>query len=428
VKTDFDAVVIGGGPVGATTAALLALQSGLAPERVALLAPELHAAALTSGTAGAADTTEVVDHTVPPELRVSALSRASERILHQAGAWNRMDLQRLCPYERMRVWHESAPADGPEVLVFDAAELAEANLGYIAENRAVSAAALASFRATGGTVVGDTLLGGTWLGEAARPECIELTTPRGSISTRLVVGADGARSRVREWLGVEISAHDYGQSAVVATVATERAHQGTAWQRFLGTGPLALLPLFDGSCSIVWSIEAPLARELMGLSADEFALRLDDACDRVLGRTRLLSERLAVPLQRATARRLYGRRAALLGDAAHVIHPLAGQGVNLGLLDAAALVEAVAVGISAGEDPGAGRLLRRYEQARYTQDALMSFGMSALGELFARGPGPRGWIAARLLGLAGISLGSRRWFARRALGLVGELPRLARAA
>jgi len=365
---------------------------------------------------------------VPPELRVSALSRASERILHQAGAWNRMDLQRLCPYERMRVWHESAPADGPEVLVFDAAELAEANLGYIAENRAVSAAALASFRATGGTVVGDTLLGGTWLGEAARPECIELTTPRGSISTRLVVGADGARSRVREWLGVEISAHDYGQSAVVATVATERAHQGTAWQRFLGTGPLALLPLFDGSCSIVWSIEAPLARELMGLSADEFALRLDDACDRVLGRTRLLSERLAVPLQRATARRLYGRRAALLGDAAHVIHPLAGQGVNLGLLDAAALVEAVAVGISAGEDPGAGRLLRRYEQARYTQDALMSFGMSALGELFARGPGPRGWIAARLLGLAGISLGSRRWFARRALGLVGELPRLARAA
>jgi 2-polyprenyl-6-methoxyphenol hydroxylase-like FAD-dependent oxidoreductase len=148
----------------------------------------------------------------------------------------------------------------------------------------------------------------------------------------------------------------------------------------------------------------------------------------LLGGTRLASERLAVPLRRATAQGLAGPRAVLVGDAAHVIHPLAGQGVNLGLLDAAALCEVLAAGVAEREDPGAGRLLRRYEQARYTHDALMSWSMSAFNELFARGPGPAGWVAARLLGLAGASGLARQWFAQAALGLAGDLPRLARRA
>jgi 2-octaprenylphenol hydroxylase len=164
----------------------------------------------------------------------------------------------------------------------------------------------------------------------------------------------------------------------------------------------------------------------MALADAAFAARLDAASDRVLGATRLASERVAVPLQRATAAGLIGARAALVGDAAHVIHPLAGQGVNLGFLDAAALCEVLAAGVAAHEDPGAARLLARYERLRYTHDALMSWSMSAFNELFSRGPGPAGWIAARLLGLANRSGLARRAFAQRALGLAGELPRLAR--
>lgn len=412
MNTDFDIAVIGGGPNGATAAALLARHSGVAPARIALIAPELLPAA--GGT---------VSTPAAPDLRVAAISRASEQLLRNAGAWEHLVQERVCAYERMRVWHESAPHDGPETLVFSAAEIAEPNLGYIVENRALASAGLTSFRAQGGQVSGERLQSLQVDAGSAR-----LGTSAGEFTARLVIGADGARSQVRELLKLPLRAHDYRQSAIVATIATARPHQHTAWQRFLGTGPLAFLPLFDGSCSIVWSADQRLAEELMALSPAEFALRLDAASDRVLGATQLLSERLAVPLRRATAVTLVGVRVALLGDAAHVLHPLAGQGVNLGFLDAAALCEVLAAGAAEGEDPGAARLLVRYEQERLTHDTLMSWSMSGFNELFARGPGPAGWIAARLLGLAGASAVLRRGFARRALGLAGEVPPLARRA
>ena len=416
MTTDFDLAVIGGGPNGATAAALLALHSGIPAARIALMAPEF---AATTATATAAAATEVAADQ-PAELRVSALSRASEQVLRNAGAWARLPLERLCAYQRMRVWHESVPADGPEVLCFDAAELAEPDLGHIVENRAVAAAGLASFQAQGGVVLGARVAALHTAAAATR-----MVTDAAEYSVRLVIGADGAHSRVRELLALPLDAHDYRQSAIVANVATARPHRHTAWQRFLATGPLALLPLFDGRCSIVWSADQALADELMALPADAFAARLERAADGVLGPMRLCSERLAVPLRRATARRLIGPRAALVGDAAHVVHPLAGQGVNLGLLDAAALCEVLAAGALEGEDPGAARLLLRYEQQRLTHDTLMSWSMSAFNEVFARGGAFGGWFAARLLGAAGASGYLRRQFARRALGLAGELPRLA---
>jgi len=421
VSADFDVVVIGAGPVGATTASLLARHSGIAPERIALLAPELAsftASAARDATARGASARGAA----APELRVSALSRASEQILGAAGAWERLDHARLCAYERMRVWHASTPADGPEVLCFDAAELAEPNLGHIAENRALALASWAALQAAGGHLIADRATS-----MHSDDDGVQLQCGRTTLRARLVVAADGAHSQVREWLGIGMDSHDYRQSAIVANIVTTKPHQHTAWQRFLASGPLALLPMFDGGCSIVWSADSALAEELMALPAEDFAARLDAAADFVLGRTQLCSERLAVPLQRRMAQQLIGPRVALLGDAAHVVHPLAGQGVNLGFLDAAALAEAVATAVREREDPGAMRVLRAYEQARLTHNALMSVAMSAFNELFSRESGPAGWLAGRLLGLAGARALTRRWFARRALGLSGERPALARA-
>lgn len=414
MNTDFDIVVVGGGPVGAAGAALLAAHSGLPPARIALVAPELG-----SDVASAIESAQV-PAAAAPEARVAAISRASERVLANAGAWSRLPEPRLCAYQGMRVWHESVPADGPEVLVFTAAELGEPDLGHIVENRALAAASLSAFAARGGTLLGERLTGLQSDAERAR-----LMTATREITARLVIGADGARSLVRDFLGIPLRTHDYRQSAIVATIDTAKPHQSIAWQRFLGSGPLALLPLFNGCSSIVWSADQALATELMALPAREFERRLDAASDGVLGRTQLAGERLGLPLQRATATRLVGARAALVGDAAHLIHPLAGQGVNLGFLDVAALCEAVASAVAEREDPGAQRVMMRYEQARYTHDTLMSWSMSAFNELLARGGGPAGWLAARLLGVAGATGVARRGFARAAMGTAGEVPRLA---
>jgi 2-polyprenylphenol 6-hydroxylase len=406
MSTDFDVVVAGGGPIGATLAALLVRHGGLEPVRVALLEPESPPAPARSAE---------------PDLRVSAISRASERILDAAGAWQRLDAGRLCAYERMRIWHESTPADGVDVLVFDAADVGEPNLGTIIENRQLQAAALAGFLGRGGVHLQRALLSFD-----VTPAAVSLELDGARLSTRLLVGADGARSGVRAGLKLEPRWRAYGQQAIVATVATGEPHAATAWQRFLGTGPLAFLPLFDGHCSIVWSASDAVAAELLRLDPDGFARRLDAASGSALGSTRLVSQRLAFPLRSLAAREYVRPRCALVGDAAHVVHPLAGQGMNLGLLDAAALCEAVAAAVAGREDPGALRILRGYEQARRTHNLAIDAAMSLFNTCFSQPEGVRGWLAGLALGSVNRSAFARRLFMERALGLAGELPRLAR--
>ncbi len=402
----FEVAVIGGGLAGACAAALLARHGGIAPAQIALFAPEQPAAPAPDA---------------PPQLRVAALSRAGERVLRAAGAWHRLDAARLCAYEHMRIWHETATPAGTAALRFDAADIGEPNLGTIAELNELQRACLGSFIAAGGTVL------------AAPPQQLEIGADEvrfecdgAPYAVRLAVGADGGRSSVREQAGIDARVRDYHQSALVANVGTSRPHAATAWQRFLHTGPLALLPLYDGSCSIVWSLDEPAARAALDCSAARFEEQLNTAAAGALGSLRLLGERRSFPLRSIAADGYVAPRCALIGDAAHVIHPLAGQGANLGLLDAAALCTAVAGARAEGEDPGALRALRHYEQARRTHNLAVDAAMSAFQYGFAAARGPTAWLLNQGLVELNRSGTLKRLLARAALGLDGELPALAR--
>jgi 2-octaprenylphenol hydroxylase len=362
-----DVAVVGAGVAGACMAALLVRHARLDPARVVLIG----------------NAPEPIVPAAPPELRVAAVSRSSEHILRAAGAWQRLDPARLCPYQRMRVWHESASPDGPAALRFDAADIGEPNLGYIAEMSVLTRACLDSFSAAGGTLVGAELER-----LAIQESAAELSVAGTTLSARLVIGADGADSSVRRQAGINTHVRDFRQLAIVASVRSERPHDATAWQRFLHSGPLALLPLFDGSSSIVWSLDLPLAQQLLACDAHQFERELQEAAARVLGAMQLASARASFPLRSADAASYIAPRCALIGDAAHVIHPLAGQGANLGLLDAAALCESVAAAPGMREDLGALRVLRRYERQRRTHNRLMGAAMSLFQGGFAAARGP----------------------------------------
>ena len=403
----FDVIIVGGGPVGACAGALLAGStaetSGLS---VALLEPRPPQAAPAEAR---------------PDPRVVALSRASERLLKRTGAWTRMPAERLAAYERMRIWHESVAPSSAGVLVFDAADVAEPNLGYIAETRALQTALLAAFAAAGGHIES-----APFSALAIGQEEVQVSTPGGVLTARLVVGADGARSALRSAAGLTVDTRAYGQTAIVANVATARPHESTAWQRFMHDGTLAFLPLANGSSSIVWSADDTRAADLASLSDAAFAVELDRASDLALGETRLVSERLSFPLVRLAAQRYVAQRVALIGDAAHVVHPLAGQGANLGLLDAAALAQQVKAAVAAREDPGAMRVLRAYERWRKSETAAMAVSIDAFDRLLAHGAGPLARLAQRGLSWVNASQELRRFFIYRALGMSGELPEAAR--
>lgn len=410
----YDVVVLGGGMTGLALVRLLYAQC-------------------TARRAGLR--VAVVEAGVPPApspapevgLRVVALSPASRAVLAACDAWERLPAGRTGPYRRMVVWqHAGAPGDAASI-TFDAAEQGVPELGWIAENDLLRAAL---WDACAGLPGVELLANSAPVAARIGADSAVVTLADGrDLHAALVVGADGHESWLRGTLGVASPARDYDQVALVAHVAGERPHADTAWQRFLPGGPLALLPLADGRSSIVWSLPTAQGRELAAAAEGAFEAALGPAAAGVRGRLRLASARACFPLAAAHAAQYTGLRFALIGDAAHRVHPLAGQGVNLGFQDAAALAEALALHLAdPAADAGDPRALRRYERWRRGDNLATLAAMDGLHRLFTSGtPG-----VARAAGLA---LGAvdgfaplKRRLADYAMGRRGDLPRLVRGA
>ena len=399
---DFDVVIGGGAMVGAAVAALLVTDPRARGLRVALVE--------------ANPATMPLRHE-PPELRVSALSRASEQLLRAVGAWDPLSARAPCAYERMRVWDEASAADSEEALVFDAALLGERDLGCIVENRAVAAALLAAALRHGVTVFAAPVEGLTVTADVA-----EVLVGGRSLKTALVVAADGAASTLRAQAGIAVTARPYDQRAVVACLACERPHGAEARQRFLADGPVALLPLADGSVSLVWSTRTDEAERLVALTDEDFSAAVTAATDRVLGELTVHGARQSFPLSRDHADTYAVARVALVGDAAHTIHPLAGQGVNLGFLDAAQLAETVLAARDAGEDWGDRAVLGRYSRARRAENLLVAAALDNLNRLFtAKGSAVASLRRAGLRAVNGSPLVKSRLI-REAMGITDRRP------
>jgi len=397
MNSQYDVLIAGGGMVGGSLACALG-SSGL---KVGVIEPQ--AAATLEKDRG---------------VRVSAITLASQTVFENVGAWDGMRAQRAAPVEGMRIW------EGSSILNFDSADIGEPYLAWIIENSVIVGALAARMRQFANIeALSPARVATAQFGE--EQVSVRLEDGR-ELQTKLLVGADGADSRVRRAAGIDWTRHDLGQSAIVAVVNTERPHARTAWQHFLTTGPLAFLPLADAQqVSIVWSADTARAAELMHLDNDAFNAELQEAFGDHLGNVQLASERAAIPLALGFARDYTSHRVALIGDAAHTVHPLAGQGVNLGILDAAALAEILQVAGGQKRDLGAHALLRRYERARKGADVSMQAVTGGFRYLFgSRFPGLRALRDAGLQATEQLPP-LKDYFMRRASGLTGELPRLA---
>ena len=382
---DYDIVIIGGGITGLALARCLQ-DSNL---RLALVdagpgdsaSPESDSSSAGSAQSGSRQRFEP---------RVSALTMASTELLRRLKAWEGILAHGACPFQDMVVWD----AEGTGSVHFAAAEVHQFAFGYITENAAITASLnelLQQDRLT--------LLRNTTVEDIASGRLSSIDTHHhrvrlnnGSLlNARLLVGADGGNSLVRRRLNFKVKEWDYGQQAIVTTVKTQHSHNYTAWQRFLPSGPLAFLPLLNPDSSgaddqfyssIVWSCRAELAQELMGLDDDAFAARLEQAFEARLGRVEQVDPRHAFPLRQMHATNYVAEGAALVGDAAHTIHPLAGQGVNLGLQDVEVLARVIEEALHRHEDFSSRQVLSRYQRQRKGPNLAMMGVMEGFKRLF----------------------------------------------
>jgi 2-octaprenylphenol hydroxylase len=402
-----DIAIVGAGLVGAALTAALK-DSGLS---IALIDNQSEAS-LQRSLVSASSVNEF-------EPRVSALTLVSQDLLKELGVWQRINPQRIQMYQKMKVWDEL----GTAAIEFDSAELYQDSLGCILENQLIVSALHA-------VLAGQTNLSsflGNKLNTIQRLEDTSdqhlLTLESGQlIQCKLLVAADGANSRVRHWASIPTREWDYQHEAIVATIKTANEHQNTAWQRFSESGPLAFLPLADAEhtqqfCSIVWSQETARAKSLMALSENEFLLELAKSIEFNLGELEAVSTRYAIPLRQRHAKDYVKPGIVLLGDAAHTIHPLAGQGVNLGFKDVKALADILKEADQQSLDVNNMVLLKRYQRQRQGDNLLMMGAMEGFKRLFEQ-PDP----IARWLRNTGMSWVNKQSFlknqiAKHAMGL-----------
>ncbi|HAT7592104.1 FAD-dependent 2-octaprenylphenol hydroxylase [Citrobacter sp. TBCS-15] len=347
-----------------------------------------------------------------PQLRVSAINAASEKLLTRLGVWSDIVARRACCYHGMEVWDK----DSFGRIEFDDQSMGYSHLGHIVENSEIHYALWQKAQRSPDI----TLLAPAEIQQVAWGENEAfLTLKEGAMLTaRLVIGADGANSWLRNKADIPLTFWDYRHHALVATIRTQEAHGAVARQAFHGEGILAFLPLSDPHlCSIVWSLSPQEAERMQQASVDEFNQALNIAFDNRLGLCSVESERQTFPLTGRYARQFAAHRLALVGDAAHTIHPLAGQGVNLGFMDAAELIDELKRLQRQGKDIGQYLYLRRYERSRKHSAAMMLAGMQGFRELFA-GENP----AKKLLRDIGLKLadtlpGVKPQLIRQAMGL-----------
>ncbi|MGP1832453.1 FAD-dependent oxidoreductase [Shewanella frigidimarina] len=396
----YDVAIVGGGMVGLATA-------------IGLANADLNVVVIDAGT------TQAVSG--EPKLRVSAINKASQQLLENLGAWQYLDDNRVSPYQKMSVWDK----DGLGKIEFDAHSISEAYLGSIIENDAISyALAKRASEISNITHIENQRLERVAFGEREA----WLTLANGdNVSAAVVVAADGANSWVRQQCSIPLTFWDYGHHAIVATVRTELAHDATARQAFLPGGPLAMLPLYDDNlCSIVWSVSPDQAEQLLALDDIEFGKALTAALDGRLGMCQVVSDRQSFPLRMRYARHFARHRLVLAGDAAHTIHPLAGQGVNLGFLDAASIIDTFTELHQQGKDLGEYSHLRALERWRKAEAMEMIATMEGFKRLFA-GSNPLK-KAMRDIGLTLVDnvAGLKTVFIKQAMGNKMTLPKLCR--
>ncbi len=353
------------------------------------------------------------------DARVSALSLASEAFLSQLGVWQQISNERAQSYDQMFVWDGEGTAD----IHFQAQDVHQPHIGHIVENRVIVQALIASLKMSAVTVLDQSPLASIRaIAEGEYRHEIELAAARPlTLKTKLIVGADGANSFVRRDFNMATGEWEYGQDAVVCTIATEKAHANTAWQRFMQSGPLALLPL-PGSdsqhfCSIVWSADSARAEALMRLDDASFKKELGEYSEHKLGQITEVSKRFSFPLRQRHALNYIDDGIALVADAAHTIHPLAGQGINLGLLDVKVLADELLRAVDMQHSIADKRVLSRYQRRRKPENLLMMGVMEGFKRLFGEQQLGLTWLRNR--GMAAVNrLGPlKRKLMKQAVGL-----------
>ena len=373
MKRKYDVVIVGAGMVGLAAARLLSRDDQL---RVIVI------------DAGARP---VFRPDEEMSLRVCAVSPGSVGTLSEIGAWHQIVSTRACPYRDMKVWDATGNVEGPETLSFGAAEFAVAQLGFIVENVLIQDALLRQVDQSDVVVHFDSSIRS--LARSGHRFEIELESGE-KMTPDLLVGADGANSFVRGTAGIAIESWPHAQKGLVTCLRPELSHRNTAWQRFLKDGPIGLLPLDDGRVSIVWSTTPAEADEAMQMSDSALSAKLYEVTDGVLGRVTVAGPRGAFLLNSQHAKEYVQDGLVLIGDAAHTVHPLAGQGVNLGFADASKLAQIVSAALRAGENPGDLPVLRNYERAQKGANKTMLHFMDGLNRLFSN----RSALLARLRG------------------------------